>query len=248
MRQPTIRRSAKYVIRSEAATWKIQISFFPWTGRMDVVGKEYVARWAWGRGGLILRELAGAASELSEAILVNPTDVEDVASSITRALAMPVYEQRNRLSLMQRRLQEYDVIKWVNDFMDQLTQVKQEQRKQKVKILDDKAIAGIRQHYRGTKNPCLLLDYDGTLVPFTRLPSEAAPDNAVKEMLLRLTGDPKNHVIVISGRDVSSLDRWRGMLPITLVAEDAASFRMTNNPSQQMLSVSGLLKEEIRRI
>ncbi|HEX9513626.1 MAG TPA: bifunctional alpha,alpha-trehalose-phosphate synthase (UDP-forming)/trehalose-phosphatase [Puia sp.] len=215
---------------------------------MNLVAKEYVASCASGRGVLILSELAGAASELSEAILVNPTDVEDVASSITRALAMPVYEQRNRLSLMQRRLQEYDVIKWVNDFMDQLTQVKQEQRKQKVKILDDKAIAGIRQHYRGTKNRCLLLDYDGTLVPFTRLPSEAAPDNAVKEMLLRLTGDPKNHVIVISGRDVSSLDRWLGMLPITLIAEHGASFRMRNNAWQQMVSVSDLWKEEIRRI
>ena len=215
---------------------------------MNLVAKEYVASCASGRGVLILSELAGAASELSEAILVNPTDVEDVASSITRALAMPIYEQRNRLSLMQRRLQEYDVIKWVNDFMDQLAQVKQEQQKQKVKILDDKAIAGIRQHYLDTKNRCLLLDYDGTLVPFTRLPSEAAPDNAVKEMLFRLTGDPKNHVIVISGRDVSSLDRWLGMLPITLIAEHGASFRMRHTAWQQMVSVSDLWKEEIRRI
>jgi len=215
---------------------------------MNLVAKEYVASCASGRGVLILSELAGAASELSEAILVNPTDVEDVASSITRALAMPVYEQRNRLSLMQRRLQEYDVIKWVNDFMDQLAQIKQEQKKQKVKILDDKAMAGIRQHYQGTKNRCLLLDYDGTLVPFTRLPSEAAPDNAVKEMLLRLTGDPKNHVVVISGRDASSLDRWLGMLPITLIAEHGASSRMRNGAWQQLVSVSDLWKEEIRRV
>ena len=215
---------------------------------MNLVAKEYVASCASGRGVLILSELAGAASELNEAILVNPTDVEDVASSITRALAMPVYEQRNRLALMQRRLQEYDVIKWVNDFMEQLTQVKQEQQKQKVKVLDDKAIAGIRQHYQGTKNRCLLLDYDGTLVPFTRLPSEAAPDNAVKEMLVRLTGDPKNHVIVISGRDAASLDRWLGMLPITLIAEHGASSRMRHGAWQQMVSVSDLWKEEIRRI
>lgn len=215
---------------------------------MNLVAKEYVASCAAGRGVLILSELAGAASELSEAILVNPTDVEDVASSITRALAMPLYEQRNRMSLMQRRLQEYDVIKWVNDFMDQLAQVKQEQQKQKVKILDDKAMAGIRQHYQRTKNRCLLLDYDGTLVPFSRLPSEAAPDNAVKEMLLRLTGDPKNHVIVISGRDAVSLDRWLGMLPITLIAEHGASSRKRGDSWQQLVSVSDLWKDEIRRI
>lgn len=215
---------------------------------MNLVAKEYVASCASGRGVLILSELAGAASELSEAILVNPTDTADVASSITRALAMPLYEQRNRLALMQRRLQEYDVIKWVNDFMDQLTQVKQEQKKQQVKVLDDKALTTIRRHYTNAKNRCILLDYDGTLVPFSRLPSEASPDNAVRDMLSRLTSDARNHVIVISGRDLSSLDRWLGAMPLTLVAEHGASFKMRNGTWQQLVSVSDLWKDEIRRI
>lgn len=214
---------------------------------MNLVAKEYVAASS-GRGVLILSELAGAASELSEAILVNPTDTADVASSITRALAMPLYEQRNRISLMQRRLQEYDVFKWVNDFMDQLAQVKQEQQKQAVKLLDEKAIAVIRRRYEKARNRCLLLDYDGTLVPFSRLPSEAAPDNAVRDLLLRLSSDSRNHVVVISGRDLSSLDRWLGELPITLVAEHGASFKMRNGAWQQMVSVSDLWKEEIRRV
>ncbi len=214
---------------------------------MNLVAKEYVAC-STGRGVLILSELAGAAAELSEAILVNPTDVTDVASSITRALAMPIYEQRNRMSLMQRRLQEYDVFKWVNDFMDQLAQVKQEQRKQAVKLLDEKATAGIRRHYLRSKNRCILLDYDGTLVPFSRIPSEAAPDNAVKELLSRLSSDTRNHVVVISGRDIPSLDRWLGGLPITLVAEHGASFKMRNSTWQQMVSVSDMWKDEIRRM
>ncbi|HLI94338.1 MAG TPA: bifunctional alpha,alpha-trehalose-phosphate synthase (UDP-forming)/trehalose-phosphatase, partial [Puia sp.] len=214
---------------------------------MNLVAKEYVAS-STGKGVLILSELAGAASELNEAILVNPTDVFDVASSITRALAMPLYEQRNRISLMQRRLQEYDVFKWVNDFMDQLAQVKQEQQKQKVRVLDDKALAGIYRHYYGAGNRCLLLDYDGTLVPFTRIPSEAEPDNTVRELLTRLASDHKNHVVIISGRDGSSLDRWLGELPITLVAEHGASIKMRNGAWQQSVSVSDLWKEEIRRI
>ena len=214
---------------------------------MNLVAKEYVAS-SLGRGVLILSELAGAASELSEAILVNPTDTSDVASSITRALAMPLYEQRNRISLMQRRIQEYDVFKWVNDFMDQLVQVKQEQQKQKVKLLDEKVIDTIRKHYQHSKNRCLLLDYDGTLVPFSRIPSEALPDNSVKEMLTRLSSDPKNHVVVISGRDVSSLDRWLSEYNITLVAEHGASFKTRGGSWQQMVSVSDLWKDEIRRM
>jgi len=214
---------------------------------MNLVAKEYVAS-SLGRGVLILSELAGAASELSEAILVNPTDTSEVASSITRALAMPLYEQRNRISLMQRRLQEYDVFKWVNDFMDQLQQVKAEQRKQKVKVLDEKTLTSIRRHYQRSSNRCLLLDYDGTLVPFSRIPSEAAPDNSVKDILSKLSADPKNHVVIISGRDLSSLDRWLGSLPVTLVAEHGASTRPRNGSWQQMVSVSDLWKEEIRRV
>ena len=214
---------------------------------MNLVAKEYVAS-SLGRGVLILSELAGAAAELNEAILVNPTDVSDVASSITRALAMPLYEQRNRITLMQRRLQEYDVFKWVNDFMDQLVQVKQEQRRQTVKVLDEKTLTGIRRHYQRSRNRCLLLDYDGTLVPFSRIPSEAAPDNNVRELLGRLTADENNHVVIISGRDMSSLDRWLGALPVTLVAEHGASYRMRNKPWQQMVAVSDGWKEEIRRV
>jgi trehalose 6-phosphate synthase/phosphatase len=214
---------------------------------MNLVAKEYVAS-SKGRGVLILSELAGAASELGEAILVNPTDTSEVASSITRALAMPLYEQRNRISVMQRRLQEYDVFKWVNDFLDQLAQVKQDQRKQRVKLLDEKTVAMIRKHYQGGKNRCFLLDYDGTLVPFSRIPSEASPDNALKQLLLQMGSDPRNHVIIISGRDTGTLDRWLGDLPLTLVAEHGASFKPRNGTWQQMVSVSDLWKEEIRRI
>jgi trehalose 6-phosphate synthase/phosphatase len=215
---------------------------------MNLVAKEYVASSTGGKGVLILSELAGAASELGEAILVNPTDTSDVASSITRALAMPLYEQRNRIALMQRRLQEYDVFRWVNDFMDQLLQVKQEQQKQKVKLLDDKTISNIYKHYHRAGNRCLLLDYDGTLVPFSRIPSEAAPDNAVRDLLLRLSADSKNHVVIISGRDVTSLDRWLGNLPVTLVAEHGASVKMRGGGWQQVVSVSDSWKDEIRRI
>lgn len=215
---------------------------------MNLVAKEYVASCASGHGVLILSELTGAASELSEAILVNPTDTAEVASSITRALAMPFSEQRSRLSLMQNRLKEYDVVKWVNDFLDQLTQLKLEQQKQKVRLLDDKAIAGIRQQYQRTKNRCLLLDYDGTLVPFSRLPSEASPDKTVKELLIRLSSDPANQVVVISGRDMDSLERWLGAMPLTLVAEHGASFRMKQGAWQQLASASDTWKDEIRRI
>ncbi|HEY8387951.1 MAG TPA: bifunctional alpha,alpha-trehalose-phosphate synthase (UDP-forming)/trehalose-phosphatase, partial [Parasegetibacter sp.] len=168
---------------------------------MNLVAKEYVASCTSQRGVLILSELAGAASELSEAILVNPTDVMEVSSAIQKALTMPLTEQRYRMILMQKRLMDYDVFHWVNDFFEQLNLIKAEQRKMKVKVLDSETEEILRKHYTQAKKRCILLDYDGTLSPFTRLPADAIPGADLKTLLLELASDPKNNVVVISGRD-----------------------------------------------
>src|SRR5258706_12042701 len=150
---------------------------------MNLVAKEYVASTAAQKGVMILSELAGAASELNEALLVNPTDIGDVAANITKALGMPLQEQRNRMILMQRRLEEYDVTKWVNDFLEQLKETKKEQQKITAKVIDDKTINLICRKYGEAGKRFLLIDYDGTLVPIARTPAEAVPDDSLKQFL-----------------------------------------------------------------
>lgn len=213
---------------------------------MNLIAKEYVASCTDRRGVVILSELAGAASELNEALLVNPTDKIAVANAITQALNMPLDEQKRRLTLMQKRLEEYDVVKWVNDFLDQLQQIKQDQLKQQVKLLDKIAAETIHQYYQQTNKRCLLLDYDGTLSSFKRSPEEAIPTKELKKLLISLSADSRNNVVIISGRDSSTLDKWFASLPITLVAEHGASFKMRNGQWQQLISISDQWKEEIR--
>lgn len=215
---------------------------------MNLVAKEYVASCATQKGVLVLSELAGAASELSEALLVNPTDVIDVATAIARALTMPLYEQRRRMALMQKRLIEYDVSRWVNDFLDQLTAVKREQKKQRVKLLDETSLQQVRRHYKRAHNRCLLLDYDGTLAPLSRTPSEAVPGDELKEMLRELSMDAANNVAVISGRESATLEKWFGDLSLILVAEHGASVKMRDGDWQQLVTISGEWKDQIRPI
>ena len=215
---------------------------------MNLVAKEYVASCATQRGVLVLSELAGAASELNEALLVNPTDINDVASAINRALTMPLPEQKHRMALMQQRLKDYDVIKWVNDFLDQLANIKKEQEMQRARILDDKVMEMLHQKYQQATNRCLLLDYDGTLVPFARLPEEAVPDAPLKKLLKILSDDPKNNVVIISGREAATLDRWLGDLPLSLVAEHGASYKWKDEPWQQSVTISDQWKNEVRPI
>ena len=64
---------------------------------MNLVAKEFVASRVDGDGVLVLSEFAGASWELSEAIQVNPYDVEGTAESYYRALTMSPEERRTRL-------------------------------------------------------------------------------------------------------------------------------------------------------
>ncbi|HET7898460.1 MAG TPA: trehalose-6-phosphate synthase, partial [Flavisolibacter sp.] len=149
---------------------------------MNLVAKEYIASCI-DKGVLILSELTGAASELSEAVFVNPTDVEEVADAIDTALTMHLIEQRSRLSHMQRRIAEYDVFKWINEFLSCMIETKEEQENLKVHVLKEENIQRITADFNKAKKRCILLDYDGTLSPIQKIPSMAAPTQEVCDLL-----------------------------------------------------------------
>jgi trehalose 6-phosphate synthase/phosphatase len=248
--QPIIYRYTHLPFSELAALYKAAdvALITPLRDGMNLVAKEYVASCSARKGVLILSELAGAANELNEALLVNPTDIVEVTNAINKALTMPQEEQQHRMALMQQRLSDYDVIKWVSDFLDQLSNVKVEQEKQQVKVLDERTGSQIHLHYQMAKSRCLLLDYDGTLVPYAKLPKDATPNEELRALLTNLTADPKNNVVIISGREAETLEKWLGDLPLMLVAEHGASFRPKNEQWQQTVSIPDQWKNEIRPI
>jgi trehalose 6-phosphate synthase/phosphatase len=147
---------------------------------------------------------------------------------------------------MQRRLSEYDVHKWINEFLEQLTNSKKEQEKAKSKNLDRQTLTKIQEDFNSAERRCILLDYDGTLAPFQKLPSMAVPGTELLQLLEELSADTKNFITVISGRDADTLDKWLGHLPLTLVAEHGACVRYKNEPWQQQTTQKPEWKEEIR--
>lgn len=212
---------------------------------MNLVAKEYVASCI-DKGVLILSELTGAANELSEALLVNPTDVEEVADAIDEALTMHLIEQRSRLSNMQRRIAEYDVFKWINDFLSCLRETKAEQEALKVHVLNEENNKKILAEFSGAQKRCILLDYDGTLSPIQKIPSLASPTNDLLQLLKDLTDDHRNEVVIISGRDAETLDKWLGALPVTLVAEHGAAVKPRGEGWKEQATMSSEWKDKIR--
>ncbi len=71
---------------------------------MNLVAKEFVASRPDQTGVLILSEMAGAAKEMGEALIINPLHSGDYAQALEQALAMPLEEQVRRNRLLQERL------------------------------------------------------------------------------------------------------------------------------------------------
>ncbi|BBZ41758.1 alpha,alpha-trehalose-phosphate synthase (UDP-forming) [Mycobacterium conspicuum] len=89
---------------------------------MNLVAKEYVACRSDLGGALVLSEFTGAATELKQAYLVNPHDLEGVKDSIEAALNQPVEEGRRRMRALRRQVLAHDVDRWARSFLDALAE------------------------------------------------------------------------------------------------------------------------------
>ena len=79
---------------------------------MNLVCKEFVAARDDDRGVLVLSRFAGAARELTEALVVNPYHVEETADALHRAATMPPAEQRERMASLRMTVRENNVYRW----------------------------------------------------------------------------------------------------------------------------------------
>jgi len=91
---------------------------------MNLVAKEFVASREDERGVLILSTFAGAAHELSDALLVNPYDISQVARAIHRALEMPEREQTERMQHMRHIVRQHNVYRWAAHLLFDLTEIR----------------------------------------------------------------------------------------------------------------------------
>ncbi len=216
---------------------------------MNLVAKEYVASKKDNKGVLVLSETAGAASELGEALLVNVNNKEDIASTLTQALNMSEEEQARGMELMRKRLFEYDVLHWVRSFVERIKDVKKIQSQREHRKLNAEWEKKLISDFKRSKNRLLFLDYDGTLVSFATKPEQAKPDIGLIRLLFSLGKDPHNTLVIVSGRDRTTIERWLGKVPCGLVAEHGAWIkRDARHGWEKQKSLSGDWKEQLKPI
>jgi trehalose 6-phosphate synthase/phosphatase len=195
---------------------------------MNLIAKEYIAAWLDKTGVLILSEMAGASKELGEAIIINPSNIDEIAEALKEAMEMPAEEQIRRNEVMQTRLKRYDVVRWANDFIQVLLSLKGDQKRLDAKLLSPNAQAQLIKDFAKAERRLVLLDYDGTLVPFAPLPQMAKPTEEILKILKSLSRDQKTEIVLISGRDKNTLQNWFGTFDLRLIAEHGAWIKEKN--------------------
>jgi len=187
---------------------------------MNLVAKEFVASKEVSKQGvLILSEMAGAANELTEAIMVNPQDIQGMADALQRALDMPTADQERRLKSMQSKLKIYNVEHWANTFLTDQQNFMKQQEQQNISRMEDRQLDELYQAFSKAEKRLIILDYDGTLMDFKPDPQAVVPDDELIHLLKSLKSSPQTKLIVNSGRDRDTLQEWLGPLDIDMAAE-----------------------------
>jgi trehalose 6-phosphate synthase len=95
---------------------------------MNLVAKEFVAARDDLRGVLILSRFTGAARELTEALVVNPYDLEAASAAMAAALSMPLAEQQERMRALRNLVGEFNVYRWAGRMLLDATRLRQRDR------------------------------------------------------------------------------------------------------------------------
>jgi trehalose 6-phosphate synthase/phosphatase len=172
-------------------------------------------------------------------VLVNPRSTKTMVDGLQKALTMPKRELKRRARHMNDQIKEFSVQRWAENFMDTL-QKPRSVRPMRVQSVSPRIIRRIIDDYRHTSKRLMLFDYDGVLRSFTRNPADAKPSERIHKLLEHLTDDPKNDVMIVSGRSRTDLTDWLGDLNLALAAEHGALIRRKGGRNWHRTSSSGL--------
>ncbi|MCK5774127.1 MAG: bifunctional alpha,alpha-trehalose-phosphate synthase (UDP-forming)/trehalose-phosphatase [Thermoplasmata archaeon] len=215
---------------------------------MNLTAKEYIASKSDHSGVLILSELAGAAKELGECLHVNPHNVEDIADAIFKALEMPGEKQVRSNRIMRERIRKYDVDRWASDFVSELKRIKEIQTVKGFSKMDQTVTKSLLKDYRSGNCRLILLDYDGTLIKFSGTPDEAVPDPDLLSILQTLIEREGNELVIVSGRDKDTLERWFGDMDLNIIAEHGVWTKLGKGPWSMIEQLEDSWKDKIRPV
>lgn len=187
---------------------------------MNLVAKEYIAS-KHKKGILILSQTAGAAEELRDALIVDPKKPTTVIDALQLAMIMPRHELKSRMKNMQKQIAGNTIHTWANTFVKTLQRPVPGTRP-RTRTLKGALRQQLLSRFRRADKRLILLDYDGTLIPFIEDFKASKPSKKIIRLMQQLISNSSNEVVLVSGRQAKDLDAWFGELHMNLVAEHGA--------------------------
>lgn len=223
---------------------------------MNLMAKEFIACQEDRNGVLVLSEFAGAASELGEALRVNPWDIEGTADTLYEALHMKKKEKSNRIASMSERIRDHDVHRWARRAISAIERPAGPARPAQAPKRPGELASEIMPDLKSARRPVVFLDYDGTLREFTERPEDASPTESITSLLETLQ-QARCTTVLLSGRDVDTMESWFGQFDIVLVAEHGTWTKTSRSavwavseallPGEWKISVRAMLDEYVSR-
>jgi len=195
---------------------------------MSKVAFEFVACQQRNHGVLILSEFSGGAQTLgSGAILVNPFNTDEVSRAIYDALYMPEQEREERHQFMSEYVSKFTIQKWAEDFVNELHTQEQDPHSMMLSLAppDKLPVASVIDTYRQANRRLIIMGLLGTLIDYSSFKDMIPMADALWKDLLVLASDPRNTVVVVSGRERALVSQWLGDLPVWIVAENSIYYR-----------------------
>lgn len=220
----------------------------PFRDGMNLVAKEYIASRRDGAGALILSEMAGAADELGEAFIINPNNLDEMTGALEISLHQKSAAQIPSNRAMQKILRRYDIGRWAEHFIETLERTNIQQQTVQAKHINKDIRNQIINRYAESSRRLILLDYDGTLMPFSKDPQSVHPDNKLKSLINDLIRDARNKIVIVSGRDKKTLDDWLGNLQLGMVAEHGVWIKHAGEKWQMIEPLHNDWKKDIRPV
>ena len=182
---------------------------------MNLVAKEFVSSRHDEDGVLVLSELAGAAEQLREALLVNPYSVEDLAATMLTALSLDGDDRRLRMRALREEVFSATADRWMERFLSDLT----------APVIDEctaceHVVRSVTTTVNAGKDVVLVLSYDAALDGVGSVANPSGPDAELSQLLDALSQRPGIELHLVSGADHDMLDSWLPFAHAVLWAED----------------------------
>jgi len=195
---------------------------------MNLVAEEYVVCQKERKGALIISEFAGAAQSLSGSILINPWNPKDVAKGLNKALTLTHCDRAERHNTLYRFVSKHTSAFWGSSFIESLVS-----ETMSVQTLIEKSVPiyQILKRYTTNQKRLLVFQSDGVL----SLHAQSKPSPGVLGLLKKLSDNPNNIVVIISGNTRGTMEEHFDGLDVALLAEYGFYYRPLQRVRDSML-------------